>query len=341
MLTIITGATGAGKTTLAAQLARETGATVVSAGSWIRDLTGCAEHSPRAAAFLAEQSARKLAADPLIAARTLADAVGRGRIPVGATAHVRDYVLEGVRNPTDLLHLLRPGDRVIDLGGVGASPWERTGLDAIRALRPWAEQMDVAWEIREGRAGFGPRRYFAPLPAPIPCHVARRWLTGGAASSAPGWEPGEVIAIEAYPGAPYTVAFRGASGGVFHDLPIEAVALGTMPDHHTYQLPRGGQVYAPAKDTTPVFEPAPSSLGLCWVYDRDRTRLGQGETIGMIHHPEGNELYHLVDLGGRLLLWPPHKLLFTLDAAAELPDWRKMRPAEPVRLLNPQPRLLG
>ena len=229
-------------------------------------------------------------------------------------------IVEGVRNPTDLLCLLRPGDAVLDLGGAGVNDWERVGLAACRALRPWAEQMDVTWTEMQ--------RYFASLPAPVPVYVARRWLYGGVATAPCGAEKGYLIALECYPGSPVTCTFRATCGGVFHDIPLEAFCLHSCTDPETeyvYRLPNGSHCYTVASETAPVFELSYGDCADCWVHDRDRDRLGYGTTLGTLHWPEGNELLHLVDLGGRLLLWPPHKLLFTSDPTAELPDWKKLR----------------
>lgn len=314
MLTVVIGATGAGKTTAARQLAQQLGAEHVSAGAWIRLATGRYDHGKEAAAFLAMESRRRLAEDPLVASRILAEHIECRRDD--------GVIVEGVRNPTDLLHLLRPGDAVLDLGGTGLSEWERVGLAACRALRPWVEQMDVTWTEM--------RRYFASLPAPLPVHVARRWLYGGSGQTPCGAEAGCLIALECYPGAPITATFRARCGGVFHDIPLEAFCTHTCTDPEVegaYRLPSAGFCYAVADQTAPVFELPYGDRFDCWVHDRDRDRLGYGTTLGILHWPEGNELLHLIDLGGRLLLWPPHKLLFTADSATKLPDWRKLRSA--------------
>jgi hypothetical protein len=312
MLTAVIGATGMGKTTTARQLAQQTGAEHVSAGHWIRLETGRYDHGKEAAAFLAEESRRRLAEDPLVASRVLAEYVECRRDD--------GVIIEGVRNPTDLLYLLRPGDAVLDLGGAGLSEWERVGLAACRALRSWAEQMDVTWTEM--------RRYFVSLPSPLPVYVARRWLYGGADQAPCGADAGHLIALECYPGSGVTATFRAKCGGVFHDVPLAAFCRHPCVDPEVevvYRLPKTGHCYAAAGQTTPVFELPYGDCSDCWVHDRDRDRLGQGTTLGVLHWPEENELLHLVDLGGRLLLWPPHKLLFTLDGSAELPDWKKLR----------------
>lgn len=328
MLMVIIGASGVGKSTTARRIASTSSPApvVLSAGYWIRSATGRFDHSPETAAFLAEESRRRLEVNPLAACETLTECIQPFR--------EKGVILEGIRNPTDLLHLLRPGDAVLDIGGAGTNEWERTGLAACRNLQPWAEQMGVTWTVLP--------RFFAPLPAPLPVYLSRRWLYGGPNCPDPsysGAERGHIIALECYPRQPVTCTFRAECGGIFHDLPLETFCLPleafcrhicTDPESEgAYRLPSGGHSYTASPSSPPVLELFYGSDPSCWVYDRDKDRLGRGEVLYVLHWPDSNELLCLVDLGGRLLLWPPHKLLFTEDPAAQLPDWCKLRVGMP------------
>lgn len=311
MLTIIIGQTGAGKTSLARRLAEQSGAVHVSAGSWIRDITGRHDHGPEAAAYLAVESRRRLAEDPGLSSRILFAKVELVR---GS-----DVIVEGVRNPLDLLTLLRPGDAVVDVGGSGVNPWESSGLAACRSLRAWVEGVGCSWSEYH--------RHLVSLPQPLRVYVAREWLHGNPSGPWEGWEPGYIQALECYPGERVTVAFR-SGGGIFHDLPLRAIRTSSEQEVLPYPDEQCYSASPAAREGSPVFElpPMQDEDADCWVHDRSRARLGRGTTLGVLHWPQGNLLLHLVRFGSRLLLWPPHKLLFGEGAAAELPNWSKLRP---------------
>lgn len=269
------------------------GVPIISAGGWIRALTGEHGHSPEIASRLAAASVRLLAEDPHHAALWIA-----GQLPAD-----RHAVVEGIRNPTDLLALLRPGDRVVDVQGAGVTLWEREGLAACRGLRGWLEGLGVSWQVQT--------RHLAALPVPVAVEAEHAYLHDFDGSmGAP--IAGMLLALECYPGQPVTGMFRASAGGTFHDLPLRAFGAWPGVTEHCYSV---------AEPTVPVCELAPGDPQ-CRVFDTQRRELTTGRSQAVLHWPEGNTLLHLVQgLEGAVLLWPPHKLLWGSGAA--LPDWKK------------------
>lgn len=311
MLTFIIGASQRGKSTLARALGASDDRAVVSAGRWARDLSGVREHGDEAAARIAEVSLAALRSDPLVAAKVIEASVGA----------LRDAIVEGCRNPTDVLHLARPGDHVIDVGGEGVLGWERDGLAAIRACRWHLASLGVTWSDY--------RRHFATLPSPLVAAARSHLLYG---DDRAGVDRGRIVALESYEGDPVTACWMSAGGGMFHDLPLEGFVgdcMGLDPEDAVLYLDAhpspvaGDPCYSPAGPGSPIVELPPAS-GEVAVFGRDRVRVGTGVVRVTIHWPEGNLLLHLVDLNGRLLLWPPHKILWD-PAARALPEWRKLR----------------
>lgn len=305
MLTAIIGSTASGKSTLAARIADHTGAEVISAGQWIRAATGCQIHGAAAAEKLGEESRQRLSEDPTVGARSLSSQAQALR----AAGHC--VVVEGLRNPVDLVALLRRGDRVIDLGGEGLAAWEREGLAACRRLRPCLEEGGVTWSPLARHFAWLPVALEAVLDAPR-LGVADHPLQV------------EITALESYEGQAITALVKDRrTGGTLHDVPLDYLNL--RPDTGL----GGAHCYGIADRGPPVFETTPEPRR-CQVFRRDRTRWGEGHSLGVLHWPQGNTLLHLVITSKRgWLLWPPHKLLFTADPTAELPWWSKNRTAPP------------
>lgn len=311
MLTFIIGATQSGKTTLAKSLGERDNVRVFSAGNLFRELSGIKEHTPEATKELTEYALGRLRKDPLISAKHLDICIGS----------LRNAIIEGCRNPTDILYLAKSGDHIIDLGGVGITDWEKNGLAAIRACRQHLNTLNITW--------CDYKRNFCVLPQPLAVAVEIKFLMG---NNEPGTEMGKIISLECYEGKEVTACWKSDDkGGIFHDLPLEAFvtnSLGFDPDDASEYLKvhpviRDRHCYSLSAIGNPVIELSPQ-LGEVAVFDRLKKKIGIGKAIWMMHWPEGNELMHLIDLGGRLLLWPPHKLLWNLEAS-ELPEWKKLR----------------
>lgn len=159
---------------------------------------------------------------------------------------------------------------------------------------------------------------FAILESPLPVDVKAFWLYDRDPAKHGILLPGFLMAFESYPGKLVTAMFRSEGGGTFHDLPLEAYSLRW---EGLSQTPiEGACCYSPADVGTPVLEP--KLKGPCQVWSKSKTLLGVGEALMAIHWPEGNTLLYLVAFDGRLLLWPPSKLLF--GDGTELPDWKKL-----------------
>lgn len=300
MITFIVGATGYGKSSLARELSAKQQAPVISAGAWIRKQTGITGHGPEAAQQLAESALTQLAQDPLTAVKYLAAQMNPSQ----------DNIIEGCRNPTDILHFAKAGDHVIDVGGTGVpGSWEAEGLTAIRACQPHLERLGVSWTTYT--------RHFAKLPFPLKAFVESKYLRG---KDGP-LEAGTITALESYEDKPPTACWRSVHGGVFHDLPLEAFVVG---DHSPREPLEGGHAYGNSGPGIPVVESSPVTGELSF-FGRDRKLIGRGGTVlWAMHWPAGNELFYFLDFQGRVFLWPPHKLLWD-STEMELPDWKKLR----------------
>lgn len=329
MLTIVIGASGLGKSTVSKHIAQ--GRKVISAGGWIRERMGIYHHGdkdpcrcrrcrgesdgPPAVELLSAASKVALLENPNVCIEWIRSQMGTDR----------NVVLEGVRNPRDLFSLILPGDHVLDLGGEGASEFERQGLTAIRASRAFLEsQLSVTWAAY--------KRHFCTLPCPLSAAVETRFLFGDGRL---GTLNGHILAFESYEGDNVTVCWKSLGGGTFHDLPLEAFhrpgwAMGTedaveyFRAHPVMGGDSKGRCYAPAGPGAPVLEVPPQGSGKVSVFDRERQWVGVGASLWMMHWPEGNQLLHLIELESQLLLWPPHKLLWD-ENARELPAWKKLR----------------
>jgi hypothetical protein len=299
---IVIGESDRGKSTISRQLAE--GRIVISAGGWVR---ASFEGDPNDVEGMSVFSAQRLRADVNV---TLNHVYGA----MTAAGVTRDAcVVEGIRNPRDLLMLVRPGDHVLDLGGDGLSPFERQGLSAIRGCRAFlATQLDVTWTDYS--------RNFATLPEPLDVLVLSRVLFG---DDREGLTRGRLIALESYPGLPVTACWRSEQGGTFHDVPLEALRLPRSEGAPEAPLDEAAGVYSCAGIGSPVIEVS-TLLGAVSVFDRVRRYVGTGRVQYMLHWPADNVLLHLLLFGDRVYLWPPHKLLGDVSAR-ELPEWRKKK----------------
>lgn len=330
MLFVI-GAAGRGKSSICRKLAE--GRTVISAGGWVREAFARPHHGahdpcrcPRctgepvepAAEAMGVYAAKRLKEDP----DTAIHYVISQRLKLRAS---RDRcIVEGIRNPRDLMALAFPGDHILDLGGEGASEFERSGLRAIRASRDFlTSQLSITWADYT--------RYFATLPEPYPMHVEAAVLFG---DDHEGSVPGKVIAFESYVGHPVTACWQSDDGGTFHDVPLSALyapdycippdeaviyykkdpVMSDGPVNHCYSLAGKG---------LPVIEMSPMQ-GDVSVFTRDRKAAGPGHVLYALHWPEDNNLLHFLVFMGRLFLWPPHKLMAGVRAR-ELPGWKKRK----------------
>ncbi len=317
MLTFVIGASGTGKSTFAADLAQRTRGHVVSAGRWVREAAG---PNPDMGTLEATALAR-LRQDPYFAAKWIEERL---------KPYDHEGIVEGIRNPTDLLYLARPGDHVVDLGGAGRYHWEREGLKAVRACRGHLIRLGVSWAEHT--------RAFARLPVPLPAFVEARLLYQ---DDRPDLEAGTIVALESYEGKPVTALWRSAAGGTFHDLPLDGFILATKDGLdpadalEMRRQPAGDPLHGipaapwPAGQGSPVIEQPPFCLdelavGLVSVFRPDRTWAGTGRLLWTIHWPDGNELFHLIEVAQGLRLWPPHKLSLNPNTRV-LPEWKKRR----------------
>jgi hypothetical protein len=276
--------------------------------------------------------------------------------------HAAVGVVVGVRNPIDFAQLFDPRtDIVVLIGGHGArtatsrpqaaTAFEAHGITAIHVVISWAAEVGMlAYEpvrVPVTAAGYAEQlshvdlalvcsaaatgvarapRHLAPLPSRVRVAVERRWLLD-LDPGAEGWEIGWLVALESYQGHFATGMFCSDSGGTFHDLPLEAMRaeLDAAPEDRVDTDTPSGAVYSRSERGRLVVEPLPPDLTTCTIYDRERGATGSGTSIALVHWPEGNTLLHLVITGDRLLLWPPHKLLF---GPGPLPEWRKKHDPE-------------
>jgi hypothetical protein len=232
----------------------------------------------------------------------------------------RHVVVEGVRNPLDLLHLVRSEDVVIDVGGEGGEGWERDGLAAIRACRPLLLRAGVRWTDAP--------RHFATIPEPLEVAVPSGVLHG---DDRPGVVIGRLVALESYPGELVTGCWVSHDGGMFHDLPMASLVGRSGFEGHddaaeyARAMPYQEHCYSVAAQGSPVIEMSPC-VGPVAIFDRSRQRIGTGSSGWMIHWPDANLLLHIIEEEmGRILLWPPHKLMWSTESGSALPSWRKLR----------------
>lgn len=300
MLTVIIGAAGVGKSTYARRIAGERA--VVSAGAWVRQEAaefGIAQDHESLARYANET----LREDPGYCIRYLDSQLQKS----GANC-----VIEGIRNPGDLLWVQRTQGihRIVDLGGVGQSDWERAGLAAIRGMRAWLEMQEVAWIDQPST--------FLAIPLQIAVTVFKRYLMDQGAA---GFEAGFLHAIEIYAGCAPTFVFRSVEGGLFHDIPFSAT---------------GGAVYGKGGRGPAVFEPIEAQDVV--LFRRDKTCVGSGcRAVGIVHWPDDNLLYYLLTSErGQLLLWPPHKILARSEweDPVGLPPWAKLRSGAELRAMT-------
>ena len=301
MNTFIVGHTGTGKSTLARRLANNDGRRVISAGGWIREHTGCQTHSVAVAQHLAKTAHELLQSDPAICSRWLLNQIAG-----------EDVIIEGIRNPFDLLSCAKAGDHVTFIESMNASSqWEDAGVGACRGLIKWLEHNGITTSIVT--------RNIAKLVVPIKVEVLETWLHD-LDPTYKGSITGQIIALETYPGHEVTCMFMATSGGTFHDIPLEAFRLSKIEgnldfeDRHCYSNDDVGSacVELPPMDDTS-----------CRIFSRARVECGYGKALMAVHWPDGNLLMWLVHAGDKLILWPPHKLMFgnTTDC---LPDWKKL-----------------
>jgi energy-coupling factor transporter ATP-binding protein EcfA2 len=127
MKVFILGPTGSGKSTLARKIQESLeGTTIISGGSWIREIMGIYTHGPEEGKILAEASRSYLSRDPKCSWRILSRKVETAKGLV---------ILEGLRNPLDFFGMWEPGDVVVFLRERGhmASDFESRGLSNIEA----------------------------------------------------------------------------------------------------------------------------------------------------------------------------------------------------------------
>ena len=291
---------------------------VISASGWIRDLYP-EVNDPIAFSILSKE---RLRINPNICINYLRSRINHfGREKV---------IVEGLRNPRDLLSIIQHGDHILDLGGEGKSPFEITGLKAIRELKDYLALMyEVTW------ADYVEQNIIL-LPEPLKVDVFNSTLFQNA--DLPGVTSGAIEAFECYPGQPITAMFKAKEGGVYHDVPLESCItnsdiFSTTEDYREYLRSHAftfKHSYAIAQETSPRLSITPFNgvRGYCEVFSPNREWIGSGKSTWILHWPQENLLLHLVELEGRLLFWPPHKLLWEdgqHNAELKLPDWKKNR----------------
>ena len=314
---IIIGGSGYRKQDVAQKLAN--GRKVICAGQWVRELTGRTHHTNEgsctcwrcsgatSAPDMVSVTVSELQKNPHVALDYI-----RGQIPAD-----RNVIVEGFRNPSDFLAVIQPGDHVLDVGGPGTSTFEIDGLKAIRATKDFLQHLGVTWTDY--------KRYFAPLPEPIVVALPKDFLTKEWCC---GTVPGKIMALESYEGSRVTAMWKSDDGGTYHDVPLEQILTDSYPlymdDFREYarvqQIVKKTHCYSLAGKGPAIVEMSPVE-GAVQVFNEDREYIGVGKSLGMVHWPEDNVLLHLIDIDGRLLLWPPHKLMF--GDAKSLPNWKK------------------
>ncbi len=163
------------------------------------------------------------------------------------------------------------------------------------------------------------RKNFAPLPEKLPVTL------DGSVVGQEGIIVGKIVALECYEGKPVTAMFHASeTGGTIHDIPLDR--FGIAPEIGFVRDGTSGCLGV-SDIGVPVVEDCPL-IGIdaqCVIFSQDREKIGEGESLYILHFPEGNTLFHLVRAGERLLLWPPHKLLFGRLDCDTLPPWKKVR----------------
>jgi hypothetical protein len=316
---IIIGGTGYGKSTIAKKLAN--GRPIISAGEWIRILSNRRHHGvsdpcncwrcrgEEQPPDLGTASIFWLKLNPQVSLEHI-----QAQMPAD-----RNVVIEGIRNPGDLIALARPGDHVIDVGGEGTSDFERSGLRAVRECKDFLGHLGITWTTYA--------RCFASLPEPIKASVPVDFLKR---NNEAGVVSGKIVALECYSGEDVTAMWASDDGGTFHDIPLSELItkthhLSNDSDFREYaranNIVEGSHSYNKSPKGRAIIEVTPI-MGHIQVFSRNRVWIGTGRSLYMMHWPEDNLLLHVVEIEGRLLLWPPHKLMW--GNCKVLPgDWKK------------------
>lgn len=159
---------------------------------------------------------------------------------------------------------------------------------------------------------------FLNLPVPFPVELDAEYLYN-LESHQGEKERGKLLALEAYPNQPVTGMVLLKNGATFHDLPIEAFAFRGL---ERTQVERPCYCHSPSEHARLETLPLPRKAK---VFTHQGTVIGTGSYIHTITWAADNELLHVIVIGGSIVLYPPHKVLFGENTADQLPEYRKWR----------------
>jgi len=352
----VLGASGAGKTPVARQLADALGVPHIGASQWVRrafppvdDPTQRQQQIEAMTRFSIEE----LRANP----RACLDFIQREQHDLADAG--APCVVEGMRNPFDFVHAFDPRRDLVVMMERADNTLQRTaferGLDVIRDYLAWlrgaglmddahvlARTIATAAEIEAfvadaltfcaGRvvptSFVGPQHVHAQI-APQSWLVQKEILYGNDAKYAGDVVPCKVFAVSSYPGSTLTFKILLDDGAVFSY--VAPHQLRTRPTIEAPGLDLRDLVYLNCPDESLVverFDALASDRGvLCYFKHRDLWM--KGSYVFTVDWYTGNDLLHCVTLeNGQIALLPHHKIKFHDDAPGFQPykkiraDWR-------------------
>lgn len=348
MKIFVIGYSGIGKTPFAKKVAEKIGGVHVSAGAWVREQCKLEPGLSRKEAVdrMTRSALVTLRSDPFFSATKLQWGLPTDRIAV----------IDGVRNPTDFVHLYDPRtDIAVFLHYTGQTyhvtptmfergvPLIREYLEWLYAttiMAPWVDDhprfleysysklrdSDDDAQANGGNVKENIRqvvRVRADLPGPFQCYVREDFLYDMDTARTETFRPCKVVAVTSYPGSPLTFDILVDGVYAFHYIPIHA--LGTLPGGPNQPLELHDLVYHDCRSTDICVTSLSALQGQTSVFFKRKNQWFKGDYLFTVDWYGGNDLLHCLQLeNGQYALLPSHKIQFGGEAAREFPDFKKL-----------------